>query len=142
MLLKLPVALLSNHYNKIYNTFGYFEYDVALESGTSYGEGSPADSGAEFYKYRIMFKKTFSDRYKTDGQSQFFNKRLLETENTLDDIPCYSGLNMTTDEMKLQHDYFLMELLKNIYPDADVAPAREKKKRTKRDLSGFEFDNF
>ena len=146
MLFKLPVAWLSNHYNKIYNTFGYFEYDVALESGTSYGEGSPADGPADLYKYRICFKKTFGDRYKTDGQSQFFNKRLLETESNLDDLPCYGGLNMTVDEMKLQHDYFLMELMENIYsePKQEDKPSERKgpRKNKQPDLSGFVFDDF
>lgn len=146
MLLKLPVSWLSNHYNKIYNTFGYFEYDVALESGTSYGEGSPADGPADLYKYRICFKKTFGDRYKTDGQSQFFNKRLLETESNLDDLPCYGGLNMTVDEMELQHDYFLMELMENIYSkqnEEDKTRERRAPHKNKGpDLSGFVFDDF
>ena len=115
LLLKLAVAAFSNYYAKIYNTFGYFEYDVALESGTSYGQGSPADTGPELHKYYIAFKKTFSDRYKTDGMSQFFNKRLLDCESPLDDVPCYSSLNMTIDQMEYQGDYFTNEMLENIY---------------------------
>ena len=135
MLLKLAVAAFSNYYAKIYNTFGYFEYEVALESGTAYGQGSPADTGPELHKYYIAFKKTFSDRYKTDGMSQFFNKRLLDCESPLDDVPCYQSLNMTIDEMEYQKDYFTIEMLENIYgnvgSDSDPAPTPRKKQDKK-----------
>lgn len=140
MLLKLAVAAFSNYYAKIYNTFGYFEYDVALESGTSYGQGSPADTGPELHKYYIAFKKTFSDRYKTDGMSQFFNKRLLDCESPLDDVPCYSSLNMTIDQMEYQQDYFTIEMLKNIYGNvsADPAPAPPtRKKQSKKNSAAM-----
>ena len=147
LLLKLAVSALSNYYAKIYNTFGYFEYEVALESGTSYGEGSPADRGAKFYKYRIFFKKDFGDRYKTDGQSQFFNKRLLDCECPLDDFDCYTSLNMSVDEMDKQHDYFNMEMLRSIYGDREdkydsvkVSSANNKPSYRKNDIPDIECD--
>ena len=139
MLLKLAVAAFSNYYAKIYNTFGYFEYDVALESGTAYGQGSPADTGPELHKYYIAFKKTFSDRYKTDGMSQFFNKRLLDCESPLDDVPCYQSLNMTIDEMEYQTDYFTNEMLKNFYGDdsAESNPAPSPCKKQEKTTSAM-----
>ena len=53
---------------------------------------------------------------------------------------------MTVDEMKLQHDYFLMELMENIYsePKQEDKPSERKgpRKNKQPDLSGFVFDDF
>ena len=111
-LLKLIVSAFSNYYKKIYNTFGYFELDVAIEAGTAYGDGAPAASDVKHHKYYLAIKKIYSDRYSTDCYQQFFSKRQLECDFGINDYPCYEGLKMSYEEMEKQHDYFIMDLMK------------------------------
>lgn len=143
MILKLFVSLMSNYYKKIYNIFGYFELDVALEAGTAYGEGSPADQAAAVHKYYLAVKKIYSDRYSTDALSGFFSKKQLECDFGMDQYETYAGLDMTVEEMQKQHERYIMELMKIMIGESEpvraTASAPRKTKQTKQNTN-FKWD--
>lgn len=144
VLLKFFVSLLSNYYKKIYNRFGYFELDVALEAGTTYGEGSPVDRGAEIHKYYLAVKKIYAKRYSTDALSGFFSKKQLEAAFGMDDYDTYASLKMTTEEMQKQHERYIIELMQIMVGEKEPARAssvkRNYKKSSEKEEMKFEWD--
>lgn len=150
MLLKLIVGGMSNYYSKIYNIFGYFEMDIALEAGTAYGDGTPGERGAAIHKWYLSVKKVYGDRYATDALSDFFSKKQLEYGLGINQWETYGGLNMTTEEMQKQHERYILDLMKvmtgelnsnvNVQFD-ETAPARRAKNRKQnRSEHNFEWD--
>lgn len=148
VLVKLFVSMLSNYYQKIYNTFGYFELDLKLEAGTAYGDGAPSDSKAEIHKYYLAIKKIYSDRYSTDCYQQFFSKRQLESDFGINTYPEYESLKMSYEEMEQQHDFFIMDLMKIMSGEKELSSVKssEEKQNKRKDSfaeavpSDFEFD--
>ncbi len=151
-LLKMLVGAMSNYYSKIYNIFGYFEMDIALEAGTAYGDGSPGERGAQIHKWYLSVKKVYGDRYATDALSDFFSKKQLECGLGINQWETYSGLNMTTDEMQKQHERSILELMKIFvkengttegFEDTESASAKKSRKKYKnqrREAHDFEWD--
>ena len=141
---KFFVSLLSNYYKKIYNRFGYFELDIALEAGTAYGEGSPVDRGAEIHKYYLAVKKIYAKRYSTDALSGFFSKKQLEAAFGMNDYETYQGLTMTNEEMQKQHERYIIELMQMMIGEREPARAssakRNYKKSSGKEETEFEWD--
>ena len=140
MLVKLFVSALSNYYWKIYNTYGYFEMDVALEAGTAYGEGSPADRGAVIHKWRLAVKKVYGDKYATDGLRSFFSKKQLESGLGMSDYDTYRGLHMDLDEMQKQHERSIIRLMKIMIGGDEPARSVSKKKTVGKAKVKFDWD--
>ena len=116
MLYKFAVSIFSVFYNYVYNTFGYYELDLAIEKGSEYGE--PGKSEPKIHKYYLMVKKIYSDRYNTDCHSAYFTKQQLSAELGMIDYPTYAGGKMSSEEMEAQNDYFINEMM-GIMNDAD-----------------------
>ncbi|MBQ8141063.1 MAG: hypothetical protein IJ038_05145 [Clostridia bacterium] len=128
-LMKLFVSLMSNYYRRIYNIFGYYELDVAVEAGTAYGDGSPMDKIPTVHKYYLSVKKVYGDRYSTDALSEFFTKKQLECPFGINDYETYGGLRMTNDEMQKQHERYIMELMQVMIGEKEPVNKRRKKER-------------
>lgn len=141
MLSKLFVSLMSNYYKKIYNIFGYFELDVAIEAGTAYGEGSPGDKAPETHKYYLAIKKIYGDRYSTDALSEFFSKKQLECDFGMNQYDTYAGLRMSNDEMQKQNERYIMELMEIMIGEREpVRSAPKKNNYQKREKPTFDWD--
>lgn len=106
----LPMFLLKsftsrfNHYYKgIYNTFGYCDLAIQVESGTQDGQ-------IEDRKYYLMSKKIYSKRFSTDCFSDYFVQKSLRSRIGIEDLKDYGTERATMKELKSQNSYFINDL--------------------------------
>lgn len=106
----LPMYLLKsfaskfNHYYKgIYNTFGFCDLAIQVESGT-------LDGQLDDRKYTLMFKKIYSKRFSTDCFSDYFNQKSLKSKIGIDDLQEYETEKATFGELQEQNSYFINDL--------------------------------
>lgn len=93
------------YYERIYNTFGYKEYDVGIEDGTQEGGIVPKT-------YYIMSKKIYSKRFSTDCFSNVFEERVSKAKIGIKQVPEFRNENASFDEMDMMQSYFFRELTK------------------------------
>lgn len=96
--------MLHNYYNGIYNTFGYCQLNVQVESGTQ--DGTLSDK-----KYYLMHKKIYSKRFSTDCFSDFFTTKSLRSAIGINDLEEYATEKATFEELKQQNSYFINDLV-------------------------------
>ena len=89
----------------IYNTFGYYRLDLAVEKGTQ-------DGATKSKKYYLSTKKIYAKRFSTDCYNDIFTEKALRSNVGLADVPEYKGVKATLEELMLQNSYFFNELLK------------------------------
>lgn len=143
MLYKFAVAALSRFYSYLYNTFGYYELDLAVEKGMEYdGKGN---GEVKIHKYYLMVKKCYADRYNTDCHSAYFTKSQIEAEIGIRDYPTYNGLTQTIEQMDSQCDYFIRDMMKIMKMSDDYTAKKQAKQPEKvtvsntSDTNGIEF---
>lgn len=92
------------YYNRIYNTFGYFELKTIIEKGTQDGEKKAKS-------YYLSKKKIYSKVFSTDCFNGFFTEKALRSKVGFDDLPNYAGVKATLDELLQQNSYFIYEMI-------------------------------
>ncbi len=102
---KQIVSKLVSYRLGIYNTFGYFKLDLAVEKGTQ-------DGATKSKKYYLDTKKIYAKRFSTDCYNDIFTEKALRSNVGLADVPEYKGVKATLEELMLQNSYFFNELLK------------------------------
>lgn len=95
---------INNYRTRIYNTFGYNQLQIQVESGTR--DGILIDR-----KYFLMFKKIYSRRFATDCYSDFYAQKALRSLVGLEDLPEYATVKATVEEFLKQNSYFMADLL-------------------------------
>ena len=93
-----------NYYLGVYNTFGYCNLNVQVESGTQDGQ-------IDEKKYYLMSKKIYSKRFSTDCFSDFFTHKALQSPIGINDLEEYGTEKATFDELKKQNSYFINDLV-------------------------------
>ena len=127
-LLKFGVSFLSRIYSYLYNTFGYYELTLSTEDGSQYDKDGKSEP--KLHTYYLMCKKVYSDRYNTDCHSSYFTKEQLAAGLGILDYPTYDNLRMTSEEMELQHDYFIMDMMRIMnYGEQDKEKKQMKAKK-------------
>ena len=63
-------------------------------------------------KYFLQSKKIYSQRYATDCLSGIFEQYAEKNTIGVDDLPEYTSIMATQDELLLQHSFFQMEVAK------------------------------
>lgn len=96
---KSIVKAVKNHYDRIWNTFGYYLLDVQVEDGAM--EGVYKDA-----KLYLSTKKDYSRRFATDCFADYFNARALAAGVGIEDYVSYETERARLDEMDRQHSYF------------------------------------
>lgn len=107
-LLRLSMAKFFNHYEKIYNRYGYHRVLIEKENGVLDGE-------REKGYYYLMSKKIYSNRFATDCFQDYYNRYGLSTPNGLITQPEYQSYRATVEELLRQNSYFI----KSIFNDKD-----------------------
>lgn len=138
LVLKAIVSAFSNFYLIAYNNFGYYDLELDTESGRAYGNNGEPSNSSRRYTYQLAVKKIYSERYSTDCYQQFFEKKQLESSFGINNYPCYSDLKMNVEEMKQQHDYFLMEIMDIMLGEKEASEAPVMKKEKKKQKSDSE----
>lgn len=108
--IKNAAAAFNNYKVRRYNRFGFNKLQLKVEQGTLDGE-------SKLYRYYLMPKKVYSNRFSTDCYSEYFRARSLKTRIGMNDYTEYEGVKATTDELKAQHSYFINDLEKNVGSD-------------------------
>ena len=92
-----------NWYDRINNIFGYFKTEVDIEDGARTNE-------AKHNYYYISKKKIYSNRFRSDCFADFFYKKSLSSDTSLDDIETFDSVLANFDEMKSMNSYFYNQL--------------------------------
>ena len=119
-LLKLAVSAISGLYRRLYNNYGYYVLTLKIQDGRAFGNAKDSAAADEIHEFYLMVKQVYSDRYLTDADKTFFTKEQLEAQLGLLDLPCYGGLEMTEEEMKMQKDYTIMRMMQRTYGNVDA----------------------
>ena len=109
-LIKNIAAAFNNYKVRRYNRFGFNKLELKVEQGT-------LDGDSKLYRYYLMPKKVYSNRFSTDCYSEYFRARSLKTHIGMNDYIEYEGVKATTDELKSQHSYFINDIEKNVGSD-------------------------
>ena len=108
--IKNAAAAFNNYKVRRYNRFGFNKLQLKVEQGTLDGE-------SKLYRYYLMPKKVYSNRFSTDCYSEYFRARSLKTGIGMNDYIEYEGVKATPEELKAQHSYFINDLEKNVGSD-------------------------
>ena len=98
-LYKTFVKALKDHYDRVWNTFGYYVLDVQIEDGAV--EGVYKDG-----KVYLSSKKDYSRRFATDCFADYFNARARAAGVGIGDYLTYETERARQDEMNRQNSYF------------------------------------
>lgn len=98
-LIKSLASAMQRHYRNINNTFGCGVLSLCVESGKLDGE----QYKRRWYK---MPKKVYANRYSTDCLSGIFERRAELNNVGLDDLPEYSGIRASWEELQAQNSFF------------------------------------
>ena len=96
---KSLIDCIKRHYDRVMNTFGYYQLNVQVEDGAV--EGVYKDA-----KIYLSCKKDYSRRFATDCFSDYFNARALASGIGIEDYLTYETERARRDEMRLQHSFF------------------------------------
>lgn len=88
---------------RIYNTFGFYQLAMQVESGRM-------DGNTKARKYFIMSKKVYSKRYSTDCFSDFFVRKSMKAPEGINDLAEYATEKATLEELQQQNSYFINDL--------------------------------
>lgn len=101
--IKFIASSIERYYTHKYNIFGYEKVSVGVESGRM-------DGKMKSKTYYLASKKIYSKRYSTDCYSDYFHQKALSSSFGINDIPTYSSVKATVDELKQQNSYFIADL--------------------------------
>ena len=106
-LYKAFVKALKDHYDRVWNTFGYYVLDVQIEDGAV--EGVFKDG-----KVYLSSKKDYSRRFATDCFADYFNARAQAAGVGIEDYVSYETERARRDEMSRQNSYFFASFEKQV----------------------------
>ncbi len=106
-LYKAFVKALKDHYDRVWNTFGYYVLDVQIEDGAV--EGVFKDG-----KVYLSSKKDYSRRFATDCFADYFNARAQAAGVGIEDYVAYETERARRDEMSRQNSYFFASFEKQV----------------------------
>ena len=104
-LYKQVISTLYSYRLRLYNTFGYYKLNLAVEKGTQ-------DGATKVKHYYLSTKKIYAKRFSTDCYNDIFTEKALRSSVGLQDVPEYKGVKATLEELVQQNSYFFNELLK------------------------------
>lgn len=106
-LYKTLVKVLKDHYDRVWNTFGYYVLDVQIEDGAV--EGVFKDG-----KVYLSSKKDYSRRFATDCFADYFNARARAAGVGIEDYLEYATERAKREELDRQHSYFFASFVKQV----------------------------
>lgn len=115
-LLKKIYRPIHNHYVRVYHQFG--EKVSQLKVWDAMDDVLKSERG----KFYISFKKSYSGRNATDSLKGYYHEKALNSSVGLNDYEMFTGLEMTTEQMKKLNSLFYNSILEIL----------EKERRTKK----------
>lgn len=109
-LFKTVVSKLTQYHARVNNLFGSQKLEIETEKGSR-------DGTVEQHTYYRMPKKIYSKRYCTDCLSGIFATRAEHNKIGLNDIPVYSRIMATPEELNAQNSHFQKEIRSLNYID-------------------------
>lgn len=106
-LYKTFVKAMKDHYDRVWNTFGYYVLDVQVEDGAVEGV-------FENGKVYLSSKKDYSRRFATDCFADYFNARAQAAGVGIEDYVSYETERARRDEMSRQNSYFFASFEKQV----------------------------
>lgn len=121
--------LIYNHHTRIANTFTRYTLTVKVR------DNSVMESEASDTKYYICTKKSYANRYDTTSFASYYEEKWSHsTEGGINQIPTYSGVRPTIDELRRTGSYNVIKLDQVFYKKEEPEKkAKEQKKNVKKD---------
>ena len=91
-----------NYYERVYNTYSFFEIQLELENGL--------DGSLRSHPYYLASKKIYPDRFATDAQGDYIDRLALRSGEGIGDAPTYCDVKATVDELRRQNSYFFKRM--------------------------------
>ena len=104
-LIKSVCTFFFARHQRTINRFGYKEKLLMLGSGA---EGEEDESFEHIYY--ISKKKVHSERYSTDCLKGIFRRRMENCTKGFSEIPSFSGLDATPEELESMHSHFIKRI--------------------------------
>ena len=99
------ISKINNYKVKIYNTFGYYNLDLAVQKGTR-------DEEIKKHNYYILVKKIYAKRFSTDCFNDYFMLKKLKSKIGINDLDSFKSEKATLEELLQENSYFFNELMK------------------------------
>lgn len=97
-------APFENYYERIYNTYGYYETTIEIENGLK--------GDVRTHPYYLASKKIYSDRFSTDAYSDLIETLSERAGEGINQVPTYQGVKATLDELNSQNSFFFAKMEK------------------------------
>lgn len=111
-----------NHHTRIANTFSRYTLTVKIR------DNSVASDTTDDDKYYICTKKTYSNRYDTTSFASYYEEKWSHsTVGGINQIPQYSTVRPTIDELRRTGSYNVIKLDKVFYKKEEESEKTEKK---------------
>ena len=94
-LMKKLYTPIFRHYDRIVNQFSVYTADLKITNAMT------QELLKKKAKYYISKKKTYSDRFATDGIKKFYDEKTLKSDYGINDAPTYTDLHMTIPQMRV-----------------------------------------
>ena len=104
-LIKSVCTFFFARHQRTINRFGYKEKLLLLQSGADGEE----DENFE-HLYYVSKKKVHSERYSTDCLKGIFRRRMENCTKGFSEIPSFSGLDATPEELESMHSHFIKRI--------------------------------
>lgn len=124
-LMKKIYTLIFRHHDRIVKQFSVYTAKLNIEDAMQ--KETLTDKG----KYYISMKKTYSDRFATDGLKQFYHRKALGSKYGLNDFPTFKDKHISVQEMEESGSLFYKRVIDAFYAkelQRSIAMQRKRKK--------------
>ena len=108
-LMKKIYTPIFRHHDRIVKQFSVYTAKLNIEDAMQ--KETLTDKG----KYYISTKKTYSDRFATDGLKQFYHKKALKSKYGLNDFPTFKDKHISVSEMEESGSLFYKRIIDAFY---------------------------
>lgn len=111
-----------DHYDRIRNRFGGHSVRVLVERAMIVDKKlTGSNGGPDKGKLFVSNVKCYANVFRTDGHRGVMEDRVRRSEMGIGDIPCYSGLELSLDDIAEMRSYFFKDLLE-VYGGREPPP--------------------
>lgn len=104
-LMKKLYTPIFRHYDRIVNQFSVYTADLKITNAMT------QEQLKKKAKYYISKKKTYSNRFATDGIKKFYDEKTLKSDYGINDAPTYDDLHMKIPQMRAVKSIFYNRMI-------------------------------
>lgn len=124
-LMKKLYTPIFRHYDRIVNQFSVYTADLKITNAMT------QELLKKKAKYYISKKKTYSNRFATDGIKKFYDEKTLKSDYGINDAPTYTDLHMTIPQMRAVKSIFYNRMIDTFMKQELNRQLKEQKSKKK-----------